>query len=142
MRNAIIDLLTLRKFQGTLSVSTLHIGHLSFSGEVFRNTTTTFIYSSKPSESPSSQGQVRARVLSADATDERAEAITTYSEIPLLTIDDLGMRKLPANAAEDLLEIVMRRYERASTILTSNRSLDDWLIGRHSSAILPPLQHS
>jgi DNA replication protein DnaC len=36
------------------------------------------------------------------------------------------MRKLPANAAEDLLEIVMRRYERASTILTSNRPLEDW----------------
>jgi hypothetical protein len=41
-------------------------------------------------------------------------------------VDDLGMRKLPASAAEDLLEIVMRRYERASTILTSNRPLDDW----------------
>jgi len=49
-----------------------------------------------------------------------------YSEIPLLIVDDLGMRKLPANAAEDLLEIVMRRYERTSTILTSNRPLDDW----------------
>ena len=36
-------------------------------------------------------------------------------------IDDLGMRKLPPTAAEDLLEIVMRRYERASTILTSNK---------------------
>jgi DNA replication protein DnaC len=35
-------------------------------------------------------------------------------------IDDLGMRKLPTHAAEDLLEIIMRRYERASTILTSN----------------------
>jgi DNA replication protein DnaC len=44
----------------------------------------------------------------------------------LLIIDDLGMRKLPASAAEDLLEIVMRRYERTSTILTSNRPLDDW----------------
>ncbi len=49
-----------------------------------------------------------------------------YSEIPLLIIDVLGMRKLPANAAEELLEIVMRRYERTSTILTSNRPLDDW----------------
>jgi DNA replication protein DnaC len=39
----------------------------------------------------------------------------------LLIIDDLGMRKLPGNAAEDLLEIVMRRYERASTILTWKR---------------------
>jgi DNA replication protein DnaC len=36
------------------------------------------------------------------------------------------MRKLPATAAEDLLEIVMRRYERASTIITSNRPLEDW----------------
>jgi DNA replication protein DnaC len=40
--------------------------------------------------------------------------------------DDLGMRKLPATAAEDLLEIVMRRYERASTLLTSNRPVEDW----------------
>ena len=40
--------------------------------------------------------------------------------------DDFGMRKLPQTAAEDLLEIVMRRYERASTLLTSNRPVDDW----------------
>jgi DNA replication protein DnaC len=45
---------------------------------------------------------------------------------PLLIIDDLGMRKLPPTAAEDLLEIIMRRYERASTILTSNRPIEDW----------------
>ena len=65
-------------------------------------------------------------LLAASAIGERPEAIATYSEIPLLIVDDLGMRKLPANAAEDLLEIVMRRYERASTILTSNRPLEDW----------------
>jgi DNA replication protein DnaC len=35
--------------------------------------------------------------------------------VPLLMIDDRGMRKLPSTAAEDLPEIVMRRYERAST---------------------------
>ena len=29
-------------------------------------------------------------------------------------------------AAEDLLEIIMRRYERASTLLTSNRPVEDW----------------
>jgi hypothetical protein len=33
----------------------------------------------------------------------------------------LGMRKLGPTAAEELLEIVMRRYERASTLVTSNR---------------------
>jgi DNA replication protein DnaC len=62
----------------------------------------------------------------AAANDERTDVIATYSEIPLLIIDDLGMRRLPAPAAEDLLEIAMRRYERASTILTSNRPLEDW----------------
>jgi DNA replication protein DnaC len=65
-------------------------------------------------------------MLLAHATGKRADAIATYSEVPLLIVDDLGMRKLPASAAEDLLEIIMRRYERASTILTSNRPLDDW----------------
>ncbi len=43
-----------------------------------------------------------------------------------LIIDDFGMRKLPLTAAEDLLEIIMRRYERASTLLTSNRPVEDW----------------
>lgn len=42
-----------------------------------------------------------------------------------LIIDDFGMRKLPHTAAEDLLEIVMRRYERASTLLTSIRPVED-----------------
>ena len=46
--------------------------------------------------------------------------------LPLLILDDLGMRKLPLTAAEDLLEIIMRRYERASTLVTSNRPVDDW----------------
>ena len=33
---------------------------------------------------------------------------------------------MPQSAAEDLLEIIMRRYERASTLLTSNRPVEDW----------------
>jgi DNA replication protein DnaC len=56
----------------------------------------------------------------------RKEQMELFSTVPLLIIDDLGMRKLPATAAEDLLEIVMRRYERTSTVLTSNRPIDDW----------------
>jgi DNA replication protein DnaC len=56
----------------------------------------------------------------------RKQYMAMVSVVPLLIIDDFGMRKLPTSAAEDLLEIVMRRYERASTILTSNRPVDDW----------------
>src|SRR5215469_11805390 len=51
--------------------------------------------------------------------DTRKDHMEFLASVPLLIIDDLGMRKLPLTAAEDLLEIVMRRYERASTLLTS-----------------------
>ena len=60
----------------------------------------------------------------ADGT--RKKFMAELAMVPLLIIDDFGMRKLPLTAAEDLLEIVMRRYERASTLLTSNRPVEDW----------------
>ena len=60
----------------------------------------------------------------ADGT--RKEYLVSLVTVPLLIIDDFGMRKLPLTAAEDLLEIIMRRYERASTVLTSNRPVEDW----------------
>jgi len=56
----------------------------------------------------------------------RKECLAELANVPLLIIDDLGMRKLPATAAEDLLELVMKRYERASTVFTSNRPVEDW----------------
>jgi DNA replication protein DnaC len=56
----------------------------------------------------------------------RTEFMASLTTVNLLIIDDFGMRKLPLTAAEDLLEIVMRRYERASTLLTSNRPVEDW----------------
>ncbi len=64
----------------------------------------------------------------ADATLDgtRKAYLAELAAVPLLILDDLGMRKLPRTAAEDLLELVMRRYERASTLLTSNRPVDDW----------------
>jgi len=60
----------------------------------------------------------------ADGT--RKQFMHDIATVPLLIIDDFGMRKLPMTAAEDLLEIIMRRYERASTLLTSNRPVEDW----------------
>lgn len=75
----------------------------------------------------------------------RKERFAELAAVPLLIIDDLGMRKLPATAAEDLLELVMRRYERASTIITSNRPVEDWgkLLGDVAavSAMLDRLLH-
>ena len=65
-------------------------------------------------------------LAAAQLAGERREYVERVAAVPLLIIDDLGMRKLPATAAEDLLEIVMRRYERASTRITSNRPVEDW----------------
>jgi DNA replication protein DnaC len=56
----------------------------------------------------------------------RKELMEGLTTVPLLIIDDLGMRKLGTTAAEELLEIVMRRYGRASTLVTSNRPIEDW----------------
>ena len=75
----------------------------------------------------------------------RKALVADLATVPLLIIDDLGMRKLPHTAAEDLLELIMRRYERASTILTSNRPVDDWgkLLGDTAAvtALLDRLLH-
>lgn len=65
-------------------------------------------------------------VSEASLEGRRKKYMESISSVALLIIDDFGMRKLPQTAAEDLLEIVMRRYERASTLLTSNRPVDDW----------------
>ncbi len=75
----------------------------------------------------------------------RKQYMESLAAVPLLIIDDFGMRKLPLTAAEDLLEMVMRRYERASTLLTSNRPVEDWgkLLGDVAavSAMLDRLLH-
>lgn len=83
----------------------------------------------------------------ADATldGKRKDYLAQMQKVPLLVIDDLGLRKLPSTAAEDMLEIIMRRYERTSTILTSNRPIDEWgkLLGDTAavSALLDRLLH-
>jgi DNA replication protein DnaC len=83
----------------------------------------------------------------ADATLDhtRQQHMEFLTTIPLLILDDLGMRKLPLTAAEDLLEIIMRRYERSSTLVTSNRPVEDWgkLLGDTAavSAMLDRLLH-
>jgi DNA replication protein DnaC len=48
------------------------------------------------------------------------------SETERYLVEDLGMRRLPPTAAEDLLEIFTRRYEVGATVLSSNRPIEDW----------------
>jgi DNA replication protein DnaC len=44
----------------------------------------------------------------------------------LLLIDDLFLRRLPANAGDELADVLMSRYEKSSVVITSNRMVDDW----------------
>jgi DNA replication protein DnaC len=44
----------------------------------------------------------------------------------LLVVDDLFLRKLPPNAGDELADVLMSRYEKLSTVITSNRTIEDW----------------
>ena len=62
--------------------------------------------------------------------------LTRYLKPDLLVVDDMGIKQLPKRSGEYLFEIIMRRYETRSTMMTSNRPLEDWgkLLGDVPSA--------
>ena len=57
---------------------------------------------------------------------EKELALRQYLKPDLLIIEDFAGKHLPQHSGEYLLEIVMRRYENKSILLTSNRPLEDW----------------
>jgi DNA replication protein DnaC len=73
------------------------------------------------------------------------KVLAKYLKPDLLLIDDMGIKQLPNRSGEFLFEIIMRRYELKSTMMTSNRPLEDWgkLIGDvpAASAILDRFLH-
>lgn len=71
-----------------------------------------------------------------EALDGYEKTLQRYLKPDLLIIDDMGMKQLPKRSGEYLFEIIMRRYEVRSTMMTSNRPLEDWgkLIGDVPSA--------
>lgn len=84
-------------------------------------------------------------IAEADATGERKSLLAKLLAPNLLVLDDLGLKRLRPQDAEELLEIIMRRYERSSTIMTSNRPIEDWakVLGdaATTSALLDRLMH-
>jgi len=71
-----------------------------------------------------------------EAVGKEDKILARYLKPDLLIIDDMGMKQLPKRSGEYLFEIIMRRYETRSTIMTSNRPLEDWgkLLGDVPSA--------
>lgn len=62
----------------------------------------------------------------AEATGTRRELVQHLTRVDLLVLEDFGMKKLGGSAAEDLLEVFVRRHETASTLITTNRPTQDW----------------
>jgi DNA replication protein DnaC len=71
-----------------------------------------------------------------EAVEGQEKVLAKYLKPDLLIVDDMGMKQLPKRSGEYLFEIIMRRYETRSTVMTSNRPLEDWgkLIGDVPSA--------
>jgi DNA replication protein DnaC len=88
---------------------------------------------------------VIAELIQAENFGDSTKAMKRYLSPDLLIIDDMGIKKLPKQSGEYLFEIIMRRHETRSTIMTSNRPLEEWgkLIGDvpTATAILDRILH-
>ena len=71
------------------------------------------------------------RELISDEALAEGKLLRKYLKPDLLIVDDMGLKQLPSRAGEHLFEVIMRRYELRSTLMTSNRPIEDWghLIG-------------
>jgi DNA replication protein DnaC len=65
-------------------------------------------------------------LLTQETLSAEARMLNKYLKPDLLVIDNMGLKVLPPKSGEILLEIIMRRYENRSTIMTSNRPIEEW----------------
>ena len=61
-----------------------------------------------------------------DGTHERR--LKSVAGVPLLILDDFGLKPMSEEQQSDLYEVVCERYERAPTIITSNRDFNEWVM--------------
>lgn len=67
------------------------------------------------------------RQMQADESPAQAQrTLSRYLKPDLLCIDDFGMKHFPPKSAETLLELVVRRHQNRSTLMTSNRPIEEW----------------
>ena len=83
----------------------------------------------------------------ARATGAYERKLATLARVPLLIIDDFGLKPLRAPLDEDLHDLISERYERTSTIVTSNLDFSEWdqafVVNRLlASATLDRLRHN
>jgi len=55
------------------------------------------------------------------------KALRRFLTPDLLILDDFALRRLDTTQSNDIYEVVIERHRRSSTILTSNRHVDEWI---------------
>ena len=68
--------------------------------------------------------EVRLAILLSDP--EIGEAVRAQG-LHLLIVDDFALRRLDARQSSDIYEVIIERHKRASTIFTSNRTVEEWI---------------
>ena len=72
------------------------------------------------------QSKLLASLHAARAIDDFDKKLHQLARIPLLIIDDFGLRPMRSPQDEDFHELIAERYERAATVITSNLDFDEW----------------
>jgi DNA replication protein DnaC len=72
------------------------------------------------------QTQLLKRLQAAKATGQYEKRFRELSKVPLLIIDDFGLKPLRSSQDEDIHDLIAQRYEQASTVVTSNLALNEW----------------
>ena len=72
------------------------------------------------------QTKISQMLQASNATNLYNKKLKALAKIPLLIIDDLGLKPLRSPQDEDLHELIAERYEQAATIVTSNLAFDEW----------------
>lgn len=62
----------------------------------------------------------------AEATGRFAKKLQTYLKPSVLVVDEVGYLPLDRASANMVFQLVSRRYERGSIVLTSNKAFSDW----------------
>jgi len=65
-------------------------------------------------------------LMKAQAIGTLRKFLTQIEAADLVVLDDLFLRKIATHGADEVIEIVMNRYGKASTLITSNRPTEDW----------------
>ena len=72
------------------------------------------------------QAKLLAYLHSARATNTYERRFQTLVKVPLLIIDDFGLKPLKSPQDEDIHDLIDERYERGATIITSNLDFSEW----------------